>query len=196
MPENQHENNKITSKKLTEEARRKRMNRLRRAGKPTRDAGDGRAEGERPGKERREGNGNWRKNRAPGVECEPRSGNNTEISPSCGASARGIPRWELRPGWERRVERGKGKGSTHRRSTPPSSDALRHSGGERRRCTSATVTLYLDVELRRESRPGTEQKTSVGEAMPEMTMSLPPSGLRIPAVDGKHRHQIQWWATV
>ena len=95
-----------------------------------------------------------------------------------------------------RLAKERGKGSTHRRSTPPSSDALRHSGGERRRCTSATVTLYLDVELRRERRPGTEQKTSVGEAMPEMTMSLPPSGLRIPAVEGKHRHEIQCWAIV
>ena len=49
---------------------------------------------------------------------------------------------------------------TYRRRTPPSNDALRHSGGDRRRCTSATVTLYLDVELRRDNRPGTEQNTS------------------------------------
>lgn len=76
---------------------------------------------------------------------------------------------------------------THRRRTPPSSDALRHSGGESLRCTSATVTLYLDVELSNDSRPGTEQKTSVGDAMPDMTTSLPPSGLRIPAVDGENR---------
>lgn len=48
------------------------------------------------------------------------------------------------------------------RSTPPSKEALRHSGGESRLCTSATVTLYFDVELRRESLPGTEQKTSLG----------------------------------
>ena len=46
--------------------------------------------------------------------------------------------------------------------TPPRSEALRHSGGERRLWTSATVTLYFDVELSRERRPGTEQKTSVG----------------------------------
>lgn len=46
--------------------------------------------------------------------------------------------------------------------TPPSNDALRHSGGDNRRCTSATVTLYFDVELRSERRPGTEQNTSVG----------------------------------
>lgn len=48
------------------------------------------------------------------------------------------------------------------RSTPPSKEALRHSGGESRLCTSATVTLYFDVELRRESLPGTEQNTSLG----------------------------------
>ena len=46
--------------------------------------------------------------------------------------------------------------------TPPRSEALRHSGGERRLWTSATVTLYFDVELSRERRPGTEQKTSPG----------------------------------
>lgn len=48
------------------------------------------------------------------------------------------------------------------RRTPPSKEALRHSGGERRLWTSATVTLYFEVELRSESRPGTEQKTSLG----------------------------------
>lgn len=48
------------------------------------------------------------------------------------------------------------------RRTPPSSEALRHSGGARRLCTSPTVTLYLEVELRRDRRPGTEQKTSAG----------------------------------
>lgn len=47
-------------------------------------------------------------------------------------------------------------------STPPSKEALRHSGGESRLWTSATVTLYFDVELRRESLPGTEQNTSLG----------------------------------
>lgn len=50
----------------------------------------------------------------------------------------------------------------HLRSTPPSREALRHSGGDRRLWTSATVTLYLEVELSRERRPGTEQNTSVG----------------------------------
>ena len=46
--------------------------------------------------------------------------------------------------------------------TPPKRDAFKHSGGESRRWTSATVTLYLDVELNNESLPGTEQKTSPG----------------------------------
>lgn len=71
-----------------------------------------------------------------------------------------------------------------RRSTPPKSEALRHSGGERRRWTSATVTcktrtfvknirtaqlssqvttLYLLVLDKRLNRPGTEQNTSAGE---------------------------------
>lgn len=52
--------------------------------------------------------------------------------------------------------------SIYLRRTPPSSEALRHSGGARRLCTSPTVTLYLEVELRRDKRPGTEQKTSAG----------------------------------
>ena len=57
--------------------------------------------------------------------------------------------------------------------TPPSNEALRHSGGESLRCTSATVTLYLDVEDRREHLPGTEQKTSVGVApIPVIMMSF------------------------
>lgn len=60
----------------------------------------------------------------------------------------------------------------HLRSTPPSSEALRHSGGERRRCTSATVTLYFEVELRSERRPGTEQKTSLGFTTPPKRLSL------------------------
>lgn len=46
--------------------------------------------------------------------------------------------------------------------TPPSNEAFKHSGGDNRLWTSATVTLYLDVELRRDSLPGTEQKTSLG----------------------------------
>ena len=58
------------------------------------------------------------------------------------------------------------------RRTPPRREALRHSGGESRRWTSPTVTLYLDVELSRESRPGTEQKTSLGFMMPPTKLSL------------------------
>lgn len=50
----------------------------------------------------------------------------------------------------------------HLLSTPPRSEAFRHSGGDSRLCTSATVTLYLEVELSRDSLPGTEQKTSLG----------------------------------
>lgn len=49
---------------------------------------------------------------------------------------------------------------------------MRHSGGERRRCTSATVTLYLEVELSSERRPGTEQKTSLGFTTPPKSASL------------------------
>lgn len=49
---------------------------------------------------------------------------------------------------------------THLRRTPPSREALRHSGGESLLCTSPTVTLYLEVELSRDRRPGTEQNTS------------------------------------
>ena len=52
---------------------------------------------------------------------------------------------------------------------PPKSEALRHSGGERRLFTSAMVTLYLEVELRRDRRPGTEQNRSVG-----LTTQVPP----------------------
>jgi hypothetical protein len=48
------------------------------------------------------------------------------------------------------------------RKTPPNKEALRHSGGASLRCTSATVTLYLEVELSKESLPGTEQNTSDG----------------------------------
>lgn len=49
---------------------------------------------------------------------------------------------------------------------------MRHSGGESRRWTSPTVTLYLDVELSSERRPGTEQKTSLGFVMPPTRLSL------------------------
>lgn len=51
---------------------------------------------------------------------------------------------------------------------------MRHSGGERRLCTSPTVTLYLEVELSSDRRPGTEQKTSAGlETDPTPRPSLP-----------------------
>ena len=46
-------------------------------------------------------------------------------------------------------------------STPPSSEALRHSGGDNLLWTSAMVTLYLLVEDSSDSRPGVEQKMSV-----------------------------------
>lgn len=45
-------------------------------------------------------------------------------------------------------------------STPPRRDAFRHSGGDRRLWTSPTVTLYFEVELSKDKRPGTEQNTS------------------------------------
>lgn len=61
---------------------------------------------------------------------------------------------------------------TYLLKTPPSSEAFRHSGGDSRRCTSPTVTLYLDVELSSDRRPGTEQNTSVGDVRPVMTISL------------------------
>lgn len=68
--------------------------------------------------------------------------------------------------------RGETVAVTHLLSTPPSREALRHSGGDRRLCTSATVTLYFDVELRRDRRPGTEQNTSLGFTTPPKRPSL------------------------
>ena len=71
---------------------------------------------------------------------------------------------------------------TYLRRTPPKSEAFKHSGGCNRRWTSATVTLYFEVELNKESLPGTEQKISVGAA--DMIPSLPAfwSLARIPAM--------------
>lgn len=69
---------------------------------------------------------------------------------------------------------------THRRKTPPKRDAFRHSGGDNRRWTSATVTLYLEVELRRERRPGTEQNTSAGLVMRPLPSLMLGSRVRIP----------------
>lgn len=98
------------------------------------------------------------------------------------------------------------------RRTPPSSDALRHSGGDRRLWTSATVTLYLDVELNKERRPGTEQNTSVGfDTMPisdsfwkGRPSEFPLGSVTGPGEKGKKLHLIQkkkrenncGWATV
>lgn len=62
---------------------------------------------------------------------------------------------------------------TYRLNTPPNSDAFKHSGGDSLRCTSATVTLYLDVLDNKLRRPGTEQNTSNGEPMPRPPGSLP-----------------------
>lgn len=62
---------------------------------------------------------------------------------------------------------------------------MRHSGGESRRWTSPTVTLYLDVELSSDSRPGTEQKTSLGFVMPPIRLSLASeSAERLLALEG------------
>lgn len=61
---------------------------------------------------------------------------------------------------------------------------MRHSGGESRRCTSPTVTLYLDVELSNDKRPGTEQKTSLGLLMPPTRLSLASERVeRLPALE-------------
>lgn len=59
------------------------------------------------------------------------------------------------------------------RSIPPSREALRHSGGDSLLFTSAMVTLYLEVELSNDSRPGTEQNRSVG-----FTTHVPPASAR------------------
>lgn len=63
---------------------------------------------------------------------------------------------------------------TYRRSTPPKSDAFRHSGGDNLLCTSAIVTLYFDVLDNRLRRPGTEQNTSLGDPTLKLFGSLPP----------------------
>lgn len=62
---------------------------------------------------------------------------------------------------------------SYRLNTPPSSDAFKHSGGDSLLCTSATVTLYLDVLDNKLRRPGTEQNTSLGEPIPKFPGSLP-----------------------
>lgn len=57
--------------------------------------------------------------------------------------------------------------------TPPSNEAFRHSGGDKRLWTSAIVTLYLDVLESRLRRPGTAQNTSLGEPEPMLPTSFP-----------------------
>lgn len=58
------------------------------------------------------------------------------------------------------------KAISYLRRTPPRRLAFKHSGGDSRLCTSATVTLYLLVLLSNDNRPGTEQNTSEGCAFP------------------------------
>jgi len=72
------------------------------------------------------------------------------------------------------------------RNTPPRRLAFRHSGGDSRLCTSATVTLYLLVLLSNDNRPGTEQNTSDGCAFPvNMAFSLLSEGF-ISATEDKN----------
>lgn len=59
------------------------------------------------------------------------------------------------------------KSVSYLRNTPPRRLAFKHSGGDSRLCTSATVTLYLLVLLSNDNRPGTEQNTSDGCAFPD-----------------------------
>lgn len=75
---------------------------------------------------------------------------------------------------------------------PPRSEALRHSGGERRLFTSAMVTLYLEVELRRDNRPGTEQNKSVG-----LTTQVPPweGKMYVRVSDSKRRELCKRYTT-
>lgn len=83
---------------------------------------------------------------------------------------------------------------THRLRTPPNRDAFKHSGGDNLLCTSPTVTLYFEVELRRESRPGTLQKTSLGVETPERPSSLPLSKCRgfIPAKPNERKKKFYY----
>lgn len=63
----------------------------------------------------------------------------------------------------------KANSRTHLLRTPPSRDALRHSGGDSLLWTSPTVTLYLEVEESSDRRPGTLQNTSDGDDTPANT---------------------------
>lgn len=75
------------------------------------------------------------------------------------------------------------------RKTPPRRLAFRHSGGESRLCTSATVTLYLLVLLSNDNRPGTEQNTSEGCAFPvSMAFSLLSEGF----MSAKHKANVSF----
>lgn len=49
------------------------------------------------------------------------------------------------------------------RKTPPSKEAFKHSGDDNLRSTSPTLTLYFEVELSKDKRPGTWQKTELGD---------------------------------
>ena len=69
-------------------------------------------------------------------------------------------------------------GHTYLLRTPPRREAFKHSGGESRLWTSATVTLYLEVEDSRDSLPGTEQKMSVGTDMPPAPNPPTPASLK------------------
>lgn len=92
-----------------------------------------------------------------------------------GQSMTGAHLLALTLGKQREREKIRGRKAGHEfylLRTPPRREALRHSGGESLLCTSPTVTLYLEVELRRERRPGTEQKTSLGFVTPPIRPSL------------------------
>ena len=71
---------------------------------------------------------------------------------------------------------------THLRNTPPRRDAFKHSGGDSLLCTSATVTLYFDVELSKDNLPGTEQKMSTGVVANKRPSLLLGSRALIPAI--------------
>lgn len=78
------------------------------------------------------------------------------------------------------------KAISYLRKTPPRRLAFKHSGGDSRLCTSATVTLYLLVLLSNDNRPGTEQNTSEGCAFPvSIAFSLLSDGF-MSATSGQH----------
>lgn len=79
-------------------------------------------------------------------------------------------------------------------NTPPNKEALRHSGGDSLLCTSPTVTLYFEVELSSDRRPGTEQNTSfMFTVTPPISPSLP--SIREPTFlggMGTERGRLEW----